>query len=334
MSATVLSVATRAVLDACAALGLPTDEILAKAGISTALIGDADARIPAERADAVWVHAFALANDPNLALHAAEALPFGAYKVLDFIGANAPTIGEGLSRVARYFPIVDPRGSLSVAHDGGLCRVTMESVLGTLPAPAQEYTLAALVLRSRASVGQSWPLARVEFTFDAPPIVAEHERIFSSEIRFNQTRAAIVVPVEAWETPVSGANAALFGVLEDHASRLLAEVAPLEPPGLLSRLRAVIREELRGGDIQAAHIARRLGLGERTLQRRLRDQELTFVEYLARCREQMAKEYLEEAGISLAEIAWLLGFADQSSFTRAFRRWTGKTPGEWRAMPT
>ncbi len=332
MSCTVLSVATRAVVDACVNLGLDTQAILNSAGLSRALIADADARIPAEKADALWMRAFELAKDTSLALHAAEALPFGAYKVLDFIVANAPTVGEGLTRVLHYFPVVDPRATLTITEQSGDLVITMESKAGALPGPAQEFTFAALVLRSRVCTEIAWPLRYVDFAMEAPDNSREHERIFECPIRFSQTRAQLVVSRETWDLPVSGSNSALFGVLEEHATRLLTELSSAQPPSLLDTLRAVLREELGGGDVSAVHVAKRLGFGERTLQRRLGEANTTYVKVLADAREKMACEYLREPGISLTEVAFLLGFAEQSSFTRAFKRWTGNPPGDWRAI--
>lgn len=77
-------------------------------------------------------------------------------------------------------------------------------------------------------------------------------------------------------------------------------------------------------------MAKRLALGERTLQRRLDELGVAFVDVLGEVRTELAQAYLREPGVSLAEIAWLLGFSDQSAFTRAFKRWMGVTPGAWR----
>jgi len=107
MSATVLSVSSRAMLDACARLGLDTDQILNSAQLDRATIDDPDARIPVEKSAAIWRKAFELSGDPNLALHAIEVLPFGAYRVIDFLATTAPTIGVAMAKVADYFPLIN-----------------------------------------------------------------------------------------------------------------------------------------------------------------------------------------------------------------------------------
>lgn len=326
----VLTVATRAVLDACARLGLDVGELLRAAGLTSADVEDADARLPAPRVDALWAAAYARANDPLLALHAAEALPFGAYKVLDFVAASSATAGDALRRVGAYFALVDPRAVLE-ASDGDPVHLVMRArdVGAEVPAGAQLFTFAALVTRMRICAGDAWSPGRVELTTPAPSDASEHRRVFQSEVCFDCPAPRLSVPRAAWEAPVSGANPALLSVLEDHARRLLKELPRSDD--LVGRVRAALAEELPGGEPSVARVARRLALSERTLQRRLREEGHTLARLLDEVRTAMAKTHLADPAVSPSEVAWLLGFADQSTFTRAFHRWTGTTPGLWRA---
>lgn len=329
MPPTVLSVASRAVLDACERLGLDTDALLSASGLRRDAVMDPDARLPADRADALWRHAYAQASDPLLALHAAEALPLGAYKVLDFVAAHAPTVLEGLQRIARYFPLVDARATLTVV-DADPVRVVIASAAGPVPGPAQEYTLAAVVLRSRASTGIEWPLQAVELAMPEPDDASEHERVFGGPVRFGCPEPRVLLSRSSAEQSVRGADPALSSVLEDHARHLLSEL-PAEEPTMVARVRERLREELRGGDARVENVARHLGLGARTLQRRLVAEGARYGDLLDGMRTELAREYLREPGMSLAEIAWLLGFSEQSAFSRAFKRATGQPPGAWRA---
>lgn len=310
-------------------MDLDPDAILAAAGLSRERVFDPDARIPAPLADAVWLEASRRAQDPHLALQAALALEFGAYKVLDFIVANAPTVGEGLSRVARYFPLVDPRGRFEIEADGDPVTIAFGSGSGEVPAPAQQYTFAALVLRSRASTDTNWQLEAVDFTFPAASELHVYEQIFGCRVNYDMPRARLIIPRQSWLQPVQGANGALFSVLEDHARRLLGEVSEDEP-GLVDRLRAELRARLRGGDASIAVVAKALAVSERTLQRRLDACQVSYSDVLNEVREELGREYLCEPDVSIAEIAFLLGFSDQSAFGRAFKRWTGSTPRAWR----
>lgn len=334
---TVLSVATRAVLDACAKLGLDVDELLGAAGLTRAQVFDPDARLSARRVDAVWQAAHARANDPQLALHAAEALPFGAYKVIDFVAASSATVGAALRRIADYFALVDPRGVLE-ASGGEPVSLSLRArdVGASLPASAQEYTFAALVTRMRICAGSAWSPDRVELAFPRPLDASEHRRVFRAEVRFGCATPRLVLPLAAWDAPISSANPALLSVLENHAHRLVAELPRRDD--LVGRVRAALAEELREGPSDApegrrslARVARKLAMSERTLQRRLKEAGHTLAGLLDDVRAAVARAHLADPQVSPSEVAWLLGFSDQSAFTRAFRRWTGSTPGAWRA---
>lgn len=291
---------------------------------------DPETRLPAARADALWSAAFAAARDPAFALHAAEALPFGAYRTVDFLCAHSPCVRDAYRRVAEFFQLVDVRARIEV--DDEARTLTMLTVGGDpVPPPAQEYTFAALVSRMAVCVGPGWSPREVEFAFAPIPNPREHERVLRAPVSFGAGAPRLRFSVEAWETPVSGANPALLAVLEDHARRLYAEL----PPGddLPSRARSTIATELRAGHEggpSASHVARQLGTSERTLQRRLREHDLSFAQLLDEAREALARAHLRDPALSLVEVAWLLGFSDQSAFTRAFRRWTGRPPGAWR----
>jgi AraC-like DNA-binding protein len=102
----------------------------------------------------------------------------------------------------------------------------------------------------------------------------------------------------------------------------------------IDRVRATIRRELAGGDPSLDQVARELGTSRRSLQRRLADENLTYAQVLDDVRSTMARAYLAQRELSIAEVGYLLGFSEQSSFTRAFRRWTGVSPAEFRRTST
>lgn len=315
-------------LDACERLGLDTDALLSEAHLTRAEVLDPDRRLPAARADALWRAAFAQAEDPFLALHAAEALPFGAYKVVDFLCAHGATVEAAYRRVANYFRIVDVRAILDVCDDPP--SLVMRTAVGVdVPPPAQEYTFTALIRRMAVCVAREWRPERVEFTFGAPPDVSEYERVLSAPVVFGAPSPRIVFSEASWAAPILGSEPSLFTVLEDHARRLAAEL----PAGddLPSRVRAAVADGLTDGEPTALQIARRLGTSERTLQRRLQEVGLSYAQLLDDTRYAAARAHLRDPGLSLAEVAWLVGFSDQSTFTRAFRRWSGQPPGAWRA---
>ena len=329
--ASVLSVSSRALVDACARLGLDTTVILEAANLTRATLEDPDARIPIEQADALWRKAYEVSGDPNLALHAVEVLPFGAYRVIDFLASNAPTIGGALTKVADYFPIIR-NGLVRLPYVVGDLEVSYGIEAPSNPAvitqPLAEYTMAAVFLRTRTATNQRYPLQRIEFSHPRPPDISEHERIFECEVVFDAKTCRMIIAREVWDRPRVGDDPALFSVLDAHARMLLQQLP--NPAEIVGQVRGALDAELQGGNPQLESIAKRLAMSPRTLQRRLKDEGLAFNDVLDAMRFRAARKYLGQRDVAGTEVAYLLGFAEQSSFNRAFKRWSGQTPSEYR----
>jgi AraC-like DNA-binding protein len=316
------------VVESCRRLGLDTVGLLRRAGVDAARLMEPDARLPAEQADALWREAFAAAGDPCLALHAAEMTPFGAFPALDYLAASGATLGEGLARVAAYFPLVDPRGRIDVAPAPLEVALVFRAIGGrALPPPAQEYTLAVLCLRARHVAAAAWRPAEVRLTFPRPLQTSEHARVFEVEPRFESRQAALVLPRAAWDLPLRAPDPGLFSLLDDHARRLAGSAAAEDLPG---QVRADVAAFLPGREPSLEALARRLGQSRRSVQRRLAESGTTFARLVAEVRHERAEALLAGRNVSVAEVSWLVGFSEQSAFTRAFRRWTGHSPTQFR----
>ncbi len=321
---------SRALLDACARLGLDTGQILQAARLDRVTLQDPDARIPVEQVEALWQKAYELSNDPDLALHAIEVLPFGAYRVIDFLASSAPTIGAALAKISDYFPLINGLVRLPYAVGEGHVTFAVEapSRPSTITRPYAEYTLAAVFLRTRPATSQPFRLMRVEFSHPRPADISEHERLFECPVRFGAGTCQMVIARDVWDTPRTGGDPTLFSILDTHARMLLDQLP--SPADIVGRVREAIEAELCGGSPKLESVARRLAMSPRTLQRRLGDRGVLFNDVLDAMRFRAAKSYLARGDIAGAEVAYLLGFAEQSSFNHAFKRWSGQTPTEYR----
>ena len=330
MADTVLTVSSRALIKACEALGLDVQSMLDTAGVTRAVIEDPDARIEVAQVRALWARAYEISGDPDLALHAAEALPFGAYKVIDFLASSAPTIGDSLLSTSKYFPLINTAVELSVEVDMELVHLGARAKEhpAALSRQYAEYLFAAVYLRTRIATGVTFALHSLEFTHPAPASSTEHARVFGCPVHFGADRCRFTLTRESWKTPSQKPDHGLFDLLNQHA-RLLLERLPAEG-GLVSDVRAAIAKELRGGDTGLDHIAKVLGMSARTLQRRLEALGVAYSDLVDEMRRAISTSYLADRELALCEVAYLLGFAEQSSFTRAFKRWTGRTPTEYR----
>jgi AraC-like DNA-binding protein len=157
---------------------------------------------------------------------------------------------------------------------------------------------------------------------------SELERVFGCGVRFNADAHRLVFALEDWSRPTAHADPALLTVLEDHA-RILKQRYP-SSASLLQTLDQVLDLAWQGGEPSLDVVARKLGVSARTLQRRLGDEGTAFSERVDDARRRATLRWLLCPGVALTEVAYLVGFKEQASLTRAVRRWTGQTPGQFR----
>jgi AraC-like DNA-binding protein len=332
MPLTVMSGAARAVVLDLEALGVDPAPYLERAGLLREDVFDPDRRLSAGQTESLWAAAAEYLRDP---VRAAARLPVGAYQVVDFIVAKSETVGAALRRIAAYFPLVDPRVRMIVTEAApgaqSACALSMLTVDGSpVPPLAQQFTFAAVVLRSRRFCGVDWPLERVEFTFSPSEAAADLEHAFGCRVSFGQQTARLLLSSSTFSLPLPTAEREILPLLEQHARKQLQEMGIRDEP--VPGLRAALISACAEGRPTLTVLARRLGASPRSLQRRLEERATSFSSELDVVRQGLARAHLGAGDLSIAEIAFVLGFSDQPAFTRAFSRWTGVTPQVFRAQ--
>lgn len=331
MSSTILAVSSAALLKACARCGVETAPLLAAVGLGDDVVRNPAGRIASSSAAALWRLALERCGDPALALHAAESLPLGAYRVLDYLIATAHTIGGAFERLAEHFALINSgmRLALEPTARGTWLRLGV-------PAPALlpyiEYTLAAIYLRVRTSTAVEFAPLAVELAFPAPAHRAEHDRVFGCPVRFHAARSGLLIGRDAWRAANPHGDPELFAMLDLRARGLSGRLGVAS--SYADRVRAAIAGQLAGGELSLAAIARGLATSTRSLQRRLELEGIHYLELVETTRRAEAQAHLRDRRLSLGEVAARVGFAQPSSFTRAFRRWTGQTPLAYRRAAT
>ncbi len=253
--------------------------------------------------------------------------------LLGYIILNSATLEECLRNAVRFLQVIRPAGRmhLDVSTEAAVLRIdTAHPRLRGRRQP-WEFAIAATLQALRCATGRNLLPLEVRFTH------AEHdqhgglERAFNCRVRMSCSAPAIVLPRESLSLPLVDADPRLLQILVAHAERLLAERAVNEP-ALRMRIERAVLDRLPRGAPTADEIAVVLGMSPRTFARRLHDLGLGFRHIVDGLRLAMAESYLADSSLSLAEIAYLLGYADQSAFTTAFRRWTGTTPRAFRGV--
>lgn len=326
---TIAATSTLAMVRTAESRGVATAPLLAAAGIAREVLDDPDARLPAPAVIQVWNALRQRTGDPALQLAAPTSLPFGAYRVIDYLVGASATVGDGIDRFARFFRLIADTVSLSIVRAGDdycLCLAMTDG--SPVPPVYVDYVFAALVGRIRMQIRPRLQVQRIELRQPEPPASARYAETFRAPVRFCAAADRLCFSGAEWESPMDSADPALARLLEEHA-RLLAQRLPRAPVGFTADVQKTIATVMPEG-ASAEDVARSLNVSVRTLQRRLAPAGTTFREVSESVRERLAEAYLSDPAVSIAEVAFMLGFSDQTSFTRAFRRWTGEAPGRWR----
>lgn len=318
------------IVHASASAGVDPVRLAAEVGFDPAVVRDPDARIPLELEERLWDEAARRSGVDAFGLQAAQDLRPGAFDVLDYVVRTAPTIRAALERLARYNRLVHDVARFSLVDRGDVLRLEHRFSRPSLRPcrQASEFTIASIVTLGTALTGMPVRPLAVEFIHEAPESTAPHRMLFGLEPRFSAAVNAIELDRKTLERGIPGADPALSAVIERHAEGLLAQRPELETAS--QRVRQVLAGMLRDGEATLAAAAKRLGMSARSLQRRLAEEGLGFDAVLDDLRRELSLRYLADPKIAIAEVAYLTGFSEPSAFHRAFKRWTGTTPGDAR----
>ncbi len=324
----------RALLAGFRAVGLDAEALRQAAGLTPAALQPVDGLLPVEAFARLWEAAWRRRPREELPTEVGLAVPFGAFGALDYLAASSPTVEAAFHALAAHFRYVAAGFGLEVGRlpEGGSVRLVPSRPPEGRDRTAEvsdEFTLAVFVgrFRSRRS-DPPFRVAQVRLTRPAPERPTRHAALLGAPVTFGCAASALDVPAEAWAARIEGADPQLQQTLRQLAERIgLGEVESDLEQAVRARLRALLPD----GRGEAAQVARSLGLSARTLHRRLSALGRTFRGVTAAFREAEAERLLTSGTVPLGQVALRLGFADQTAWNRAFRRWKGMSPRRWLA---
>jgi len=314
--------------------GLDAERVCRAAQIDPDSVSEPNSRVPASAMERLWAAGERLTGDADLGLHSAESYNPGALGIVGYVILSCASAEEALVRLARYAPLLNEGLVVSVKRQPGTTTCLfgaaegVDSFLRRSPRQTIETLAAGIVLTlARLTKQPPAPLA-VTFQHAAPPSISEHTRLFGSVVRFDQAENAVVYPTSALAASMLSADPSLLEVFEGDARRRLEQ---LESHGAVSgRVQAIVAARLKGEVPSLATVASELAMSERSVQRSLSEESTSYREIVDAVRKDLALSHLSQPGRSATDVAFLLGFSEPSAFTRAFRRWTGSSPSQFK----
>ncbi|RXZ79455.1 AraC family transcriptional regulator [Paenibacillaceae bacterium] len=236
---------------------------------------------------------------------------------------------DGLNRMARYKQLCPPE-SLRITEEGERCTIELEWLYTEQPGPPPllvGITLAFLLELGRRGTGQPLTARFVEFSHAMGDVQAL-EAYFGCRIRIGAQCNRLTLHRRDLDRPFVTYNEELLEILTPVLDRSLDEQQGGR--SITEMVKWIIKRSLTGGRPDIQDVAKELSMSDRTLQRRLTDENTSFKHLLTEARHEQAREYLADPSLDIKEVAFLIGYEDQNSFYRAFRLWEGETPSNWR----
>lgn len=316
--------------------GLPRAALLKHAAARLEGWEPAQARIPLPALVALFQSAEALTGRRDLGLEFGRQVRPDTFDVLGYALMTCRNLGEAIGLVPLYRRVVFDSGysETRISEHGAMVKlawvVLPEATRAGLPYDEllAESLIASWVGLGRWITGAEMPLAEVRFRHAAPEDTLPFTGFFGCPVRFAAGENALLFASELLTQPLLQADAELNLAMRDEARKAIDR--PRGRQDIAAQVRQLLAPRLPKCETTLKHVAAGLGITPRTLQRRLASADFSFQDILDATRRELAQVYLRDPALSALDVALLLGYAEQSSFTRAFRGWFGTTPTAWR----
>jgi AraC-like DNA-binding protein len=288
-------------------------------------------RLPAQKCHYLATELLKFIHDPDLGLHLGEAFDYfmDAMHVITF---NSPTLGEALTNFCRYYPLMHDLVVPVFSEKGrsaSLCLELQYQITDTneLRQFIEGHFAYYTNLLTRLT-GKEIPLYSVQFIHPSPSDTKEHERIFKIPALFSQQENKMTFNKKYLDLPVLVANAEILDTLKSYAEKLQKKIYRED---LFSvQVETAIIQSLLSGKTDIETISGQLAMSKRSLQIKLSKEGVKYQDMLDKVKREHALQLLEQSQIAIIDITFLLGYSEQSAFNRAFKKWTGFTPGDYR----
>ena len=308
--------------------GIDPEPLFREEGINPEAMFDQGARIPLVQYQRMDLKAAELAGDPFFGLKGAEYFRPAHLGALGFAWLASSSLRTAFQRLSRYARIINEKLTITLAEDEQFFYVSIDAQLPLLNERIREDgQLATLLKICRVIASKDFNPALVKFKQSEPPDPGYFYELFRCPIEFNSEHTVLVINLEAMDKRLTGSNDELAKLNEHIVVKYLAH---LDKGDIVNRAKAAIIDGLGSGLVTETSIAESLHMTPRNLHRKLQKEDTSFKVLVTEIRRDLAKQYIQDRSKTLTEIAFLLGFSEVSSFSRAYKVWNGQPPSETR----
>lgn len=310
--------------------GVDTDVLLARGGLSRHVFADPENVIPFATVGRLFEECARAGAPDSLCLVIGARSRLSSLGPVGLMMQASPTVGEALQVLARYYRTHDGGAVIALEADGRIAALTYKIVVSGIGALDQIYALVLAMGTSfmRAMLGSAWRAREVLLPFARPADVSPLRKAFDAPLRFDADVSGLVFPAAELAAPLATADTFLYTMMLER----LQQIEALTTADLPDRVRHLLASMIYIEGWSAGMLATRMGISLRTLNRRLADAGTTLKALRDEAYRDAACQLLASTDKPTGEIAAILLYSDQSAFTRAFRRWQGVAPTQWRTL--
>ena len=310
-------------------LGVDADEVLRRCGLDPAQLYKPNLRTQFSAQPLFWQAAVDLSGDPCIGLHLGESMPVYKGQILEYLLLSSPTFGEGLKRVLSYQRLISDAMHGQITDSPTPFLTNYFSKHKYLTPHLAEAMVVSLIRFLQSVSDDRFKPTKICFTHDALADITEYERVFQCPVEFNDKQFKLYFEPEilSYRSPYAEPE-----LLTMHMQSANQHMELLEKRDLIIEVRNQVGALLESGDISLESISQQLDMSPRQLRHQLNLAGTSLQRVINQYRKSLSRQLLSQTDETIAEIVYLTGFSEPSTFYRAFKRWEGMTPIEYRHL--
>lgn len=330
MPYTILAASALSLWRALESYGVDPGVMFRRAGLDPDKLHDPNARYRDSNLFKLWQLALEATKDPYIGFKVASCWHPSEAHALGYAWLASSTLKDALERTVRYIRVMSDKEQMTLEETDEEFRLVIDNPVADYPTAAEDLdaTFAVVVQLCRMCLGESFNPLRITMRRPEPPDPGPFAEHFRAPIQYSGNEDSLCFDKADALAALPTANAEVARANEKIVQDYLAR---FDRSSVAMQVRAKLTEQLSSGHVSQESVADGLHMSLRSLQRRLKNERTSYKQLLDETRRELAAHYMAESHVSINEITYLLGFSEPSNFSRAFRRWTGKSPSAYRA---